>query len=142
MSEALDSLVGLIKEFEGCELQAYRCPSGVPTIGWGFTQGVQMGDTCTQEEADERLYEEAQAYLDAALRISPKLRSATPGQQAAIADFVYNCGEGNYRSSTLKRNVDAGDFNEAKHSIKLWNKGGGKVLKGLVRRRQAEANLL
>jgi lysozyme len=148
MTEARDLLIDLIKEFEGCKLQAYRCPAGIPTIGWGFTQGVRMGDTCTQEEADERLLEEAEQYLATAFRLSPRLRSATPGQQAAIADFIYNCGEGNYKSSTLKRNVDVGDFNEAKHSIKMWGKAtdpktGKKItLPGLVRRRQKEADLL
>lgn len=142
MTETLKILTDLLKRFEGCKLKAYKCPAGVWTIGYGSTRGVQEGDVITQEQAEELLLEEAQEYLDEALHLSPRLRSATPGQQAAIASFVYNCGAGNYKKSTLKRNVDAGDFNEAKHSIKMWNKANGKVLKGLVTRRQAEADLL
>src|SRR5574343_546614 len=142
MTETLKLLTDLLKQFEGCKLKAYKCPAGIWTIGFGSTRGVKEGDVITQEQADALLLEEAQEYLDEALRLSPRLRSATPGQQAAIASFVYNCGAGNYKKSTLKRNVDAGDFNEAKHSIKMWNKANGKVLKGLVTRRQAEADLL
>lgn len=142
MTETLKILTDLLKKFEGCKLKAYKCPAGIWTIGYGSTRGVKEGDVITQEEADALILEEAQEYLDEALRLSPRLRSATPGQQAAIASFVYNCGAGNYKKSTLKRNVDAGDFNEAKHSIKMWNKANGKVLKGLVTRRQAEADLL
>lgn len=142
MTETLKILTDLLKKFEGCKLKAYKCPAGIWTIGYGSTRGVKEGDEITQAEADALLLEEAQEYLDEALRLSPRLRSATPGQQAAIASFVYNCGAGNYKKSTLKRNVDAGDFNEAKHSIKMWNKANGKVLKGLVTRRQAEADLL
>lgn len=148
MTEAKEILVELIKRFEGCKLKAYLCPAGVPTIGFGFTEGVKLGDTMTLEEAEARLSEEADSYLEAALQASPRLRSATPGQQAAIADFIYNIGEGGYKSSTLKRNIDAGDFNEAKHSIMMWVKArnpvtGKKVtLPGLVKRRQSEAELL
>lgn len=145
MTEALKLLTDLLKKFEGCKLKAYPDPgTGAEpwTIGYGSTRGVKQGDVITQEQAEELLLEEAQEYLDEALRLSPRLRSATPGQQAAIASFVYNCGAGNYKKSTLKRNIDAGDFNEAKHSIKMWNKANGKVLKGLVTRRQAEADLL
>jgi len=145
MTETLKLLTDLLKKFEGCKLKAYPDPgTGAEpwTIGYGSTRGVKEGDEITQAEADALLLQEAQEYLDEALRLSPRLRSATPGQQAAIASFVYNCGAGNYKKSTLKRNVDAGDFNEAKHSIKMWNKANGKVLKGLVTRRQAEADLL
>ena len=145
MTETLKILTDLLKKFEGCKLKAYPDPGtgGEPwTIGYGSTHGVKKGDVITQEQADEMLLEEAQEYLDSALQLSPRLRSATPSQQAAIASFVYNCGAGNYKKSTLKRNVDAGDFNEAKHSIMMWNKANGKVMNGLTRRRQAEADLL
>lgn len=146
--QALEIAVALAQEFEGCRLQAYQCFAGVWTLAWGHTEGVKKGDTCSQQYADALLRQDMQKCLDEALRDSPKLRNATHGQQAAVADFIFNVGIGNYKSSTLKRNIDAGDFNEAKHSIKMWCKAtdpktGKKVkLSGLVRRRQAESDLL
>lgn len=149
MTETLKLLTDLLKKFEGCKLKAYKCPAGIWTIGYGSTRGVKEGDVITQEQADALLLEEAQEYLDEALRLSPRLRSATPGQQAAIASFVYNCGANNYKSSSLKKNIDAGDFSTARRlSIHLWNKatdpktGKKVILKGLVKRRQAEADLM
>jgi lysozyme len=143
---AIDIMIDLIKRFEGCRLEAYKCPAGVWTIGYGYTHGVKEGDKWTQQQAESMLWKEAVTVMDQTLQTSPKLRSATQGQQAAIADFVYNCGLGNYKTSTLRRNVDAGDFNEARYSIMMWVKAtvDGKRVKlpGLVKRRQAEADLL
>lgn len=149
MTETLKLLTDLLKKFEGCKLKAYKCPAGIWTIGYGSTRGVKEGAEITQEQAEDLLLEEAQEYLDEALRLSPRLRSATPGQQAAIASFVYNLGAGSYNTSTLKKNIDAGDFSTARRlSIHSWNKardqktGKKVVLKGLVKRRQAEADLM
>lgn len=144
----IDILTNLIKEFEGCKLKAHRCPAGVLTIGWGHTQGVKPGDTWSQQYADAVLRQDANKALDDALHASPRLRNATPGQQVAVADFIFNCGLGGYKKSSFKRLIDAGDFNEAKHAVKLWCKamnpktGKKETLPGLVRRRQAEADLL
>lgn len=148
MSGAIEIAIDLAQEFEGCRLEAYFCPAGKLTIGFGHTEGVKKGDTISRQYADALLRQDMQKCLDEALRASPRLRNATPRQQAAIADFIFNCGIGNYNKSTLKRNIDAGDFNEAKQSIKMWCKAthpktGKKVsLPGLVRRRQAESDLL
>jgi lysozyme len=145
---ALDILLSLIKEFEGCKLEAYRCPAGVLTIGYGHTATVKPGQKISQQSADALLRQDANKALDEALHESPRLRNETPGRQAAVADFIYNCGIGNYRKSTFKRMIDAGDFGEAKHAVMMWVKAtdpktGKKVkLPGLVRRRQAEADLL
>ena len=146
---AIDVLISLIKEFEGCKLKAYKCPAGVWTVGWGATgPDIKEGTVWSQQYADAMLRKMANNVLDEALHESPRLRNETPGRQAAVADFIYNVGIGNYRKSTFKRMIDAGDFNEAKHAIMMWVKAtdpktGKKVtLQGLVRRRQAEADLL
>lgn len=144
---AIDVLISLIKEFEGCKLKAYKCPAGVWTVGWGATgPDIKEGTVWSQQYADAMLRKMANNVLDEALHESPRLRNETPGRQAAVASFIYNLGIGNYRKSSFKRLVDAGDFNEAKHSLLKWNKArvNGKLveLKGLTRRRQAEADLL
>lgn len=138
----LQILTLLIKQFEGCSLKAYRCPAKVLTIGWGQTHGVKEGMLWTQEQADEDLIKEANICIDRALKYSPVLIHESAKRQAAIADFIYNCGPDNYKSSTLKKRVDAKDWPNAVIEIKKWNKGGGKVLKGLIKRRAKEAELL
>lgn len=145
---AIEILMSLVKSFEGCRLKSYLCPAGVWTIGYGSTKGVKKGDTISQLHANELLYKECQQRLGAALKASPKLLQARSGQQAAIADFIFNCGIGNYNSSTLKKDIDRGDFESAARSILRWNKarnpttGVLEVLPGLTKRRKAEADLL
>lgn len=143
MKSALDILIPLIKEFEGCSLTAYKCPAGVWTIGYGYTgPDVKEGCAWTQARADDMLLKYASRVFKSALDTSPVLQYQTPEKQAAIADFIYNCGLDAYKKSTLKKRVDATDWPGAIVELKKWNKGGGKVLKGLVRRRQREAELL
>lgn len=144
---AIDVLISLIKEFEGCKLKAYKCPAGVWTVGYGATgPDIKEGTVWSQQYADAMLRKMANNVLDEALHESPRLRNETPGRQAAVADFIYNVGIGNYRKSTFKRMIDAGDFNEAKHSVMKWNKarinGDLRELPGLTRRRNAEADLI
>lgn len=143
---AIDVLISLIKEFEGCKLEAYYCPAGKLTIAYGSTTNVKEGQKISQQYADALLRQDANKMLDEALHESPRLRNETPGRQAAVSSFIYNLGIGNYRKSSFKRLIDAGDFNEAKHSLLKWNKarvnGELKELPGLTRRRQAEADLL
>lgn len=150
-------LGGLIREFEGCKLTAYKCPAGVWTIGFGYTgkippecqdigMEVNSGMSCTLAQAERLLVVSMKKYWEAALRQSPGLVNASPARQAAIVDFIYNCGEGNYRSSSLRKAVNENDWPAAAEAIKKWNKARVKgvltVLKGLVRRREAESNLL
>ena len=145
----MKALLELIKKYEGCHkrqadgtLIAYKCPAGVWTIGWGSTgRYIREGTVWTQEKADERLAKDAQVAIDAALKASPIL-AGKEFKLAAIADFIYNCGAGAYAGSTLKKRVDAGDWVSAVHEIKRWNKAGGKVLAGLTKRREDEAQLL
>lgn len=145
---AICILESLVKKFESCRLTAYKCPAGVLTIGWGHTSGVEDGQIISQQYADALLRQDCNIRLEIAVQISPKLRSATPSQQAAIADFIYNCGHEAYKKSTLRRLIDCGDYNEASKEILRWNKatdpktGKKRVLKGLARRRFEESKLL
>jgi lysozyme len=120
----------------------------VPTIGFGSTYyangtKVTLNDSpTTQEEAHVLLmYELEHTYLPSVLRQCPIL--ATDERKCnSLVDFVYNLGCGRLQTSTLKRKINAQDWVGAKEQLMLWNKGGGKVLSGLTKRRIAECSLL
>ena len=139
---ALEILIKLIKESEGCKLTSYKCPAGIWTIGYGQTKSIKEGMTWTQNQADEDLVKTALEVLNRAIKYSPILATVNMEKQAAIADFIYNLGVGNYATSTLKKKVDVGDWVSAASEIKRWDKAAGKVLKGLTVRREKEAALL
>lgn len=144
---------GLIKPFEGYHRKlsdgscaAYPDPGtgGNPwTIGWGATgSGIEPTTVWTREQAEQALDREIAYFVSGLLKLSPSLRNARDRKLAALISFCYNCGLGNYRISTLKKRVDAGDWDGACHEIVRWNKAAGRVLPGLTRRRQAEATFL
>lgn len=139
---ALEILIKLIKDSEGCQLTSYKCPAGIWTLGYGQTCEIKQGMTWTQQQADDDLIKTALAVLDRAVKYSPILATANIEKLAAIADFIYNLGIGNYSKSTLKKQVDAGNWLAASSEIKKWNKAAGKELKGLTIRRGKEAHLL
>ena len=144
---------GLIKPFEGYarrlpdgSCNAYPDPGtrGDPwTIGYGST-GAWIGpDTVwTREQAESALADHVAYFVSGVLRLSPVLSGASDRRLAAIISFAYNCGLGNYRISTLKKRVDAEDWDGAATEIVKWNKAAGRVLPGLTRRRTAEAAML
>jgi len=138
MNTSLEGL-SLIKKFEGCELEAYKCAAGVWTIGYGSTKGVKENNTITQEEADNLLLEEVKeyekyvdCYVDAPLK---------QNQFDSLVAWTFNLGPNALASSTLLKVLNAGDYEGVPAQIKRWNKANGKVLEGLVRRREAEALL-
>ena len=140
---ALELLVALIKEFEGCKLKAYTCPAGIWTIGYGATgPHITKGTVWTQQQADEALLETAVNCLHTAIKLSPILRDESIYKQAAIADFIYNLGAGNYLKSSLKLRVNQKNWTAAQHEIKKWDKVKGVPLKGLIKRRAKEAELI
>ena len=140
---ALEILIALIKEFEGCKLTAYRCPAGIWTIGYGATGvGINEHTVWLQQDADEALMETALNCLHTAIRLSPTLRDESIYKQAAIADFIYNLGAGKYLKSSLKFRVDQKNWVNAVHEIKKWDKVKGVPLKGLTKRRAREAELI
>lgn len=137
--------VALIAEAEGCRLRAYRCQAGVPTIGWGRTTGVQMGMTCTQEQADDWLCREIAARVELVQQVLTA--HAEPNQLGALVSLHYNIGEEGFRKSTVLRAHNAGDSQAAARAFGLWNKFRPRkgapleVSPGLTARRAREAAL-
>ena len=135
--EASDLLIKKITEFEGFSNTAYRCPAGKWTCGIGHTSGVTATTTCTRKEA-ERWLKEDLAPVEAYVNTIEQVR--TQGQYDALVDFAYNLGLGNLKSSTLLRKIKAGASTEdIQEQFRRWVYAGGKVLKGLVKRREWEA---
>lgn len=129
----------LIKKREGLRLKAYRCPADVWTIGYGSTSGVCEGMEITQEQADERLRKDV-AVAERCVNASVK-GAITQGQYDAITCWTFNLGCGNLRKSTLLQKVNSGDDLGAADEFLRWTKAGGKVLAGLVARRNDERAL-
>ncbi len=129
----------LIKDHEGCVLTAYPDPGtgGDPwTIGYGSTRGVTQGMMITREEADARLREDVHNAEQCVNRSTNVI--LTQNQFDALVSFVFNVGCKAFQGSTLLRKLNAGDIDGAANEFQRWNKGGGKVLKGLVIRRKSE----
>jgi lysozyme len=147
MDEELSLCMALCLRFEGLYLRPYLCPAGVPTIGCGSTRyldgtAVTLTDPpITREHAMHLLRERLlRDFLPGVLRLAGAID--TPGRLAALTDLAYNIGLGNLRASTLLRVVRAGKWDEAPAQFRRWNKGGGRVLAGLTKRREAEISLL
>lgn len=131
--------LALIKRFEGCRLKAYKCPAGVLTIGYGHTKGVTAGMTITQSRAEELLREDVAPVERLLNALKINLRQ---GQFDALVSFIFNLGAGAFGSSTLKKKIVAGAADkDIVAEFRRWTKAGGKVLPGLVQRRDAEAAL-
>ena len=136
------SIVGrnLIKTFEGYRDTAYLDPVGIWTIGYGHTQGVHEGDTVTEEQADVFLQQDLEAAENTVNATGLKLSQL---QFDALVSLVYNIGSGNFQSSTLLKLLKQSTKprQDLEKWWKVWNKAGGKTLKGLERRRAAEYTL-
>ena len=135
--KASEQLIEKIKEFEGFSSTAYTCAGGVVTIGYGHTRGVKITDRCTRSEGERWLREDL-APIEAYLNTIPEVD--TQGRFDACADFCFNLGTGNFKSSTLLKKIKAGaPTEEIQAQFRRWVYAGGKVLKGLVKRREWEA---
>jgi|TARA_B100001939_G_C16930771_1_gene613832 lysozyme len=131
--------IALIKKFEGCELEAYQCSAGVWTIGYGHTKTAEPGLVISQEHADYLLEGELKEYAE---YVNDYVKvELNQSQFDALVSWTFNLGPTNLSSSTLLKRINAEDFADVPHQIKRWNKAGGKVLEGLIRRREAEALL-
>lgn len=142
-----DEGLRLIKSFEGYHTRlddgrckTYRCPANVLTIGWGCTEGVHEGMIWTEAEAEAALRREL-AKFEAGV-IQAVTVPMNQNQFDALVSLAYNIGLGALRGSSVLKAVNKEDWTGAAKAFQLWNKGGGKVLPGLVSRRSREAALL
>lgn len=131
--------IDLIKGFEGCKLFAYRDSVGVPTIGYGHVKDVKMGMSITQKQAEE--------FLKSDIKPIERLLNGmginyTQNQFDALTSWIFNLGEGNFKKSTMYKNIVArkSDIEITDQMVK-WYNAGGRPLAGLMRRRVAEANM-
>lgn len=136
---AIDAAINLIKEFEGCALQAYQDLGGVWTIGYGCIHGVEHGMKIDQAEADRRLEMDIN---DTLTRVKTQIHVPLSDHQlAALTCFTYNEGAGHLMESTLEKLLNAGNYSSAADAFLMWDKCRGVVVPGLLRRRQAERTL-
>jgi lysozyme len=136
----------LLHKYEGLVLDAYLCPAKVPTIGYGNTfyedgSKVKMGDKITKERAIELFENILENNFASQVKRLIKSR-VTNNQFSALVSFAYNVGVGNLKRSTLLKLVNSNPNDPAiRQQFMRWNRAGGKVLLGLTRRRESEANL-
>ena len=131
--------INLIKTYEGCRLEAYKCPAGVWTIGYGHTAGVKKGDKITQLQADTLLFVDLQKFENAINKAVKK--PITQNEFDALVSFAFNVGIGNFEKSSLLRLINMGHFELAAQQFERWIYAGGKPLNGLKKRRRAEKTL-
>ena len=139
--------IDLAKRFEGFHrvasadpgrVRPYICPAGFWTIGYGHLCDPKH-PPITEAEAEVYLARDLQTALAATLRYCPVLATEPEGRLAAIVDFTFNLGAGRLQASTLRRRINQRDWVAAGQELRRWVYGGGKVLPGLVTRREAEA---
>lgn len=134
-----EKAIDLIKKYEGFSARPYKCPAGVLTIGYGRTINVKPYEITTEEAETIWLDKYVKTIADQILAlVNVELSN---NQICALIDFIYNLGIGNFKSSTLLRKINQGDFSAAANEFLKWNKAGGIVLKGLENRRIAERML-
>jgi len=134
-----DEGISLIRHFEGCYLEAYLCPANVWTIGYGHTKGVKEGDVIDQEAAEALLIEdleEFEGYVNKLVEIALK-----QNEFDALVSWTFNLGPANLKESTLLNRINYGPLSDVPTQIQRWNRAGGQVLAGLVKRRAAESAL-
>ena len=140
-----DEGIAIIKKYEGCSLRCYLDPIGIPTIGYGSIWGldhnrlVSSHRNITENEAEHLLKRELLTTENAVARLvkSP----LTQNQFSAVCCLVYNVGSGKFRSSTIRMKLNRKDFTGASNEFWKWRRAGGKILRGLVRRRAEEKEL-
>ena len=151
MIDVPHTAIELAKRFEGFERKAkrgieitavpYICPAGFWTIGYGHLCDPKH-PPITEAQAEVYLARDIQLALAATLRYCPMLATEPEGRLAAIVDFTFNLGVGRLQTSTLRRRVNQRDWVAASQELRRWVYGGGRVLPGLLARREAEAHLL
>lgn len=132
---ALYLAIELIKQFEGCRLKSYLCPAGVWTIGWGETHGVVEGMRWSQEHADNMLKVRVYSFMMQCLADCPTLEGE---RLAAATSLAYNIGKRAFYASTVRQRSKRREWQGAADAFLMWKRAGGRVLRGLLLRRQKE----
>ena len=147
MNQAVQIAAALCRRFEGLRLTPYLCSAGVPSIGYGATfyqtgARVTLADPAiTREQAEELLqWHIRTVFLPSVLKLCPNVTDA--GRLAALVDFTFNLGAGNLKGSTLRKRVNAGDWEGVPPEFRKWVRGGGRIFRGLVLRREADITTL
>ena len=140
--KASSKCIDLIRQFEGFKAEPYLCPAGIPTIGFGSTRDTDGSEitlqhkTISMKEATNLMMATLVNYEEAVTRfVRVPLKQ---NQFDALVDFAYNCGIENLRSSTLLKKINLKDYEGASKEFGKWVNGGGHILNGLVKRREAE----
>lgn len=151
MIDVPQAAIELAKRFEGFERKVkrdagiaaipYVCPAGFWTIGYGHLCAPDHL-LITQEEAEAYLVQDLVKALNATLRYCPVLATEPEGRLAAIVDFTFNLGAGRIQTSTLRRRINQRDWQASASELQRWIFGGGRILPGLVVRRNAEAAMM
>lgn len=128
----------IIKQWEGYREEAYQDVAGIWTIGYGHTKNVHPGDICTKDEANKYLQEDLWWCHQALSVIEVPL---TINQKEALISFIYNVGPSAFLKSTLLKKLNQSDYFGAANEFLRWNKAGGRVIQGLINRREAEKEL-
>ena len=130
----------IIKKYEGCKLETYKCPAGIPTIGYGHTgMDVSIGMRITDGQAERLLAKDCgktEHFINALVDVQ-----LNQNQFDALVSFTFNVGVGALEDSTLLKKLNSKDYNGAKLEFLRWNKAAGKVLHGLTARRIEESEL-
>ena len=141
-----DEGLRLVKSFEGYHTRlkdgscaAYLCPARVATIGWGCTEGVKLGMVWTEAEAEAALLREI-AKFENAVNTSVTVE-ISQNEFDAMVSLAYNIGAAGFKRSSVLRRLNKGDRTGAAKAFHMWNRGGGRILAGLVSRRAREAAL-
>ncbi len=134
----------LIKSFEGLRLKAYQDSVGIWTIGYGATRWpdgskVKQGDKITLKKAEELLLHDVARHANPMLALTKV--PLTDNQYGALVSWTFNLGVGAFQRSTLRQRLNRGEYHLVDEEILKWDKAGGRRLRGLTRRRQAEADL-
>jgi lysozyme len=140
--ELNDAGLNLIKSFEALRLTAYPDPgTGAEpwTIGYGHTDSVSQGDTCTIDQANQYLQDDLNQFIQGVTSLLTL--ELNDNQFSALVSFAFNCGLSNLKHSTLLREINANNFDNVMTNFQMWDKAAGSIMAGLLKRRTAEANL-
>jgi len=139
-TEVPKSGIKSIQRWESCKLTAYLDGGGVPTIGWGHTSGVKLGQVWTQQQCDQAFEVEIGHFWRGVYRLTSDVHSTEP-QLGAMLSLAYNIGLEGFINSSVLRHHRARDYALAADSFLLWVKDNGKFIRGLYNRRVVERNL-